>query len=321
MPISCRDIASHYFKKGAQIEISSDDDDLNGSWFAGTVIRPPKGRSNKVLVEYATLVEEGPDRRPLREVLDLVQLRPPPPLENRAAFKSDEFVDAYHDDGWWEGFITQVAGPGRDTYKVFFPRSKEQMEFKAAQLRPHRDWVEENGTWDPPLEEEEEEEKPNTTADEKIPFSPEMEVNEDAIEHQFSPGEEVEVSFDDEGFEGSWYAATVLKKIDGGKYLIEFQNLTNEDGTVLREEIDGLQMRPQPPDIGLVDRFDVHEEVDVWFNDGWWAGTISKVLKIERYTVYFKNTDNELKFEHSELRVHQDWKNGKWYIASKVLNR
>lgn len=152
----------------------------------------------------------------------------------------------------------------------------------------------------------------------KSSFSTEMEVCKDAIEHQFSTGDEVEVSLDDEGFEGAWFAATVLKKLDGGKYLIEYQNLMDDDGNLLREEVDGLNMRPHPPDIGLVDRFAQHEEVDAWYNDGWWVGTISKVLKIERYSVYFRNTDEELKFEHSKLRVHQDWKNGKWYIASKV---
>lgn len=149
MSISSKDVAKQYFKRGAQIEISSNKDEFNGSWYTGTVIRPPIGNSNKVLVEYATLFEEG---RPVREALDVVQLRPPPPPENHITFKSDNFVDAYHNQGWWEGFITRVVGV--DEYMVLFHTTKEELPFKASQLRRHRDWVEENGTWewDPPLE-------------------------------------------------------------------------------------------------------------------------------------------------------------------------
>ncbi|KAI3448466.1 hypothetical protein Pfo_005131 [Paulownia fortunei] len=310
------DSISQYFKKGADVEISSDEEGFRGSWYAGTVIRAPgnvKKGSAKVLVEYKTLMEDEAGMRPLREELELVQLRPLPPRENRRSFKFSEEVDAYYNDGWWEGIITEVVG--EDKYLVFFRGSREQIPFKASELRLHREWA--YGKWVPPLES-----SPDVMPkNEKLPSSAEVEANKEVIEHNYSPGGPVEVSSDEEGFEGAWFAATVVKKLKKGKYLIEYQSLRNDDDTkFLREEVDSLHIRPCPPDVELVDRFEVLEEVDALYNDGWWMGVISKVLKNDRYSVYFRTSDEELKFKHSDLRVHQEWINGKWNTAKVLLS-
>lgn len=139
----------HYFRRGAEIEISSDDEGFRGSWYEGTVIRPPKNESSKVLVEYKTLTEDEAGKRPLREPLKLVQLRPPPPPENRLAFEFSDEVDAYYNDGWWEGIITETF-EGEDRYSVFFRGTREQLSFTASQMRLHREWV--KGNWVPPLD-------------------------------------------------------------------------------------------------------------------------------------------------------------------------
>ncbi|CAK9137638.1 unnamed protein product [Ilex paraguariensis] len=138
------------FKKGAEVEISSNDDGFRGAWYPGTVIRPTRSE-NKVLVEYKTLTADEAGKKPLRETLDLVQLRPPPPRERKRNFKFSEEVDAHHNDGWWEGVVTEVLDNGR--YSVFFRGTREQIEFGEEQLRLHREWV--NGKWSPPLEESE----------------------------------------------------------------------------------------------------------------------------------------------------------------------
>ncbi|EYU38408.1 hypothetical protein ABFS82_14G084400 [Erythranthe guttata] len=337
------DLISQYFKKGADVEISSDEEGFRGSLYAGTVIRPPgnlTSRSAKVMVEYKTLMEDKAGKRRLREEVELVQLRPPPPEENRPSFKFSDEVDAYYNDGWWEGIITQVVGED-NKYSVFFRGSREQITFKASNLRLHREWA--NGMWVPPLEPAE----PSPAAAEtpksesrrsktsipaaktpksegrrskKRSLSNEVEANEEVVERTFNPGEHVEVQNDEEGFEGAWFGATVMKNLKEGKYLVEYQTLRNDDDTnFLREEVDSLHIRPVPPDVELIDRFEVDDEVDASCNDGWWRGTISKVLKNDRYSVYFKTSDEELKFNHSDLRVHQEWINGKWNTASKAL--
>lgn len=135
----------------------------------------------------------------------------------------------------------------------------------------------------------------------------------------FSEGTRVEVSSDEDGFHGAWFAATIVKMIEKGKFIIQYECLRNDDDTeFLREEVDALHIRPYPPETVVVDHFHMFEEVDALYNDGWWVGVISKVRRQSRYTVYFRVTDEELDFEHSDLRLHQDWIDGKWIKASLV---
>ncbi|KAL3651371.1 hypothetical protein CASFOL_004373 [Castilleja foliolosa] len=318
---------SEYFKKFANVEISSDDEGFRGSWYEGTVLRPPrttKRGSTKVIVKYKTLKEDEAGTRPLIEELDVVQLRPLPPREVRRSFKFAEEVDAYYNDGWWEGTITEVVGDEDDDdvkYLVFFSGTREQIAFAASEMRLHREW--EYGKWVPPLESSAEI-MPDVPIDKEPsisnPKSTEMEANNEEIEHNYSPGDLVEASSNEEGFEGAFFAATIQENLKNRKYLIEYQTLKDDDGTTpLREEIDSLLIRPYPPHVEVIDRFEVGEKVDALTNDGWWAGVISKVLKNDRYSVYFDASDEELKFMHTGLRVHQVWINGKWVVSKRSI--
>ncbi|XP_021825002.1 DUF724 domain-containing protein 3-like [Prunus avium] len=158
---------------------------------------------------------------------------------------------------------------------------------------------------EPSLKEEEEEE----------------EEGEKVSTHEiFTKGTPVEVSSDEEGFNGAWFAATIVEAVGEDKFLIEYQSLrTEDDSAFLREEIDTLHIRPCPPET-VVDHFSLLQEVDGYYNDGWWVGVISKVLRGSRYIVYFRGTYEEIEFQHSELRLHQDWIGGKWVMASRALH-
>ncbi|XP_057962616.1 protein AGENET DOMAIN (AGD)-CONTAINING P1 [Malania oleifera] len=293
-----------YFKKGAEVEISSDDEGFRGAWYAGTVIRPASKKNSTIMVEYKSLMADEEGSEPLRELVDLVQLRPPPPRELGRGFKFSEEVDAFHNDGWWEGVVTEVLDGGRCS--VFFRGSREQMDFAAADLRLHREWV--AGKWVPPLEEE------------KVLNTTEVKSRKGMVKESFSKGTLVEVSSDEDGFQGAWFAATIIKAVGKDKFLIEYRSLrTEDDKEFLREEVDNLHIRPYPPETIVVDRFSLFEEVDALYNDGWWVGLISKVLCNSRYIVYFKSTDEEMEFEHSDLRQHQEWINGKWVMASEAF--
>ncbi|XP_009779475.1 protein AGENET DOMAIN (AGD)-CONTAINING P1 [Nicotiana tabacum] len=318
------ELLNTYFTNGAEVEVSSDEEGFRGAWYEGTVIRPisKKLRRNddeddkklRVLVEYKTLMADKKGTRRLKETLSLVQLRPRPPPERRRIFNVSEEVDAYHNEGWWEGVVMEVLGDsGGRKYSVFFRGTRDQLDFDESQLRTHREWA--NGKWTPPLEqgEEDEDEVEETLA------STDIKPSNDAAEN-FSEGSLVEVSSDEEGFEGAWFTATVVKLLDNGNYLIEYQNLRNDDDTAfLQEEADRLYVRPRPPDIGPFKSFKVLEEVDALYNDGWWVGVVSKVLKGQRYRVQFKGNNEELEFNHADLRLHLDWINGKWVTPSQAL--
>ncbi|KAJ7977845.1 Agenet-like domain containing protein [Quillaja saponaria] len=294
------------FKPGSTVEISSDDEGFRGSWFLGTIVRrcSSKGSLVKFLVEYKTIMEDEKGSKPLSEMIDLSQLRPEPPRETDRDFKFGEDVDAYYNDGWWEGTITEQLENGK--FGVFFRTSREQLEFRKEDLRLHREWV--NGTWIPPLEEE------------KASITTEVKLSKTMTREKFSRGKVVEVSSDEDGFQGAWFAATIIEPKGKDVFLVEYQALrTDDDSEFLREEIDTKHIRPYPPETLVVDPFNLLEEVDALYNDGWWVGVISKVLSKSRYIVYFKSTNEEMEFQHSQLRLHQDWIDGKWMMASKAL--
>lgn len=164
-----------YFTNGAEVEISSDEDGFRGAWYEGIVVRPiqKKQRRNKdedddddessnklrVLVEYKTLMADKKGKRPLKEAMTLVQLRPRPPPERRRKFEVSDEVDAYYNDGWWEGVVMELSGDGK--YSVFFRGTRDQLEFEESQIRIHREWA--NGKWTPSFGDEGEEKQ-----DEKV---------------------------------------------------------------------------------------------------------------------------------------------------------
>ncbi|KAL2508563.1 agenet domain-containing protein [Forsythia ovata] len=136
------------FKKGAQVEVSLEDDGFRGSWYTATVIRPISKKTHKIHLEFHTLTSGDNSAKQLREAVDPILVRPIPPREARRRFHVSEDVDAFHNDGWWEGIVIAALDGGR--YSVFFRSSREQIEFDESQLRLHREWV--YGKWVPPLE-------------------------------------------------------------------------------------------------------------------------------------------------------------------------
>lgn len=139
------------------------------------------------------------------------------------------------------------------------------------------------------------------------------------VAENFGKGTLVEVTSDEDGFQGAWFAATILEKLSNDECIVEYQSLTNDDGTeLLKEKANIKHIRPYPPETAVRDYFSLLQEVDALYNDGWWVGVISKVLQGQKYLIYFRGTNEEMEFKHSDLRPHQDWIDGKWVVASKV---
>ncbi|CAI0551914.1 unnamed protein product [Linum tenue] len=291
------------FKPGDRVEVSSDDPGFRGSWFVGTVIRREAKNPNRYVVEYDQLYEDESGEKLLQETLDWIQLRPPPPPseKKKVQFKFGDEVEAFHSDGWWEGAITAEHSGGK--FAVFFRGSKEQIVFEEKDLRLRREWV--KGKWEPPFEQVQREKE----ADSNCP--------KEAM--KFTQGMQVEVTTDDDGFKGAWFAATIIEPSGEDEYLIEYKTLTNDDDTeFLREDIRACNIRPCPPETIVVDGFKVMDEVDAYYNEGWWVGVIAKVLINCKYVVYFKETDEKITFKQADLRPHQNWLNGKWVVPSEV---
>ncbi|XVF65865.1 hypothetical protein PTKIN_Ptkin09bG0285400 [Pterospermum kingtungense] len=153
-----------------------------------------------------------------------------------------------------------------------------------------------------------------------------MEANVDAAGMVFSEGKEAEVTSDEEGFKGAWYAVTILKLPDKnnthGKALVQHKYLLEDDNeTPYTESVPLSQIRPLPPQPKVPgdQRFRVKDVVDAFYLDGWWTGSVSKVFdNRKRYIVTFEDPTEDVVFSSSDLRPHWKWVDGKWVQSSKL---
>ncbi|OAY41768.1 protein AGENET DOMAIN (AGD)-CONTAINING P1 [Manihot esculenta] len=136
---------------------------------------------------------------------------------------------------------------------------------------------------------------------------------------EFQRGEQVEICSNEEGFRGSYYEATVIKRLTTSSYAVQYKNLLEDDESgPLIEVVSSDEIRPLPPNPSMqspVSRFVMFDKVDAFHNDGWWVGKIvGKAYSF--YYVSFDTTGDAIPYHVSKLRVHQDWVKGKW-ISSK----
>ncbi|KAI5398691.1 hypothetical protein KIW84_064171 [Lathyrus oleraceus] len=64
-------------------------------------------RTDKFVVEYDKIMEDEEGTKGLQETATLFQLRPIPPKEIIQDFQHGDEVEAYHNEGWWEGCISR----------------------------------------------------------------------------------------------------------------------------------------------------------------------------------------------------------------------
>lgn len=315
------------FRAGAEVEITSPIHRLRGTLFPGRIVAPSRRKPNSFLVEYRTLVAPSDacrPSRPYREEVPVGLLRPAPPAEAEAGpgpgpggrgFRLGDAVDAFLNGGWWEGAITKELKNAR--FMVYFRCVKREYRFDAAELRLHREWV--NGNWAPPFEDEGEDGDDDGDGEEVTSTMGEKSGDVFRIaKGVFTKGALVEVRSDEDGLQGAWFAATIINKVAKNRFFIEYQTLRAEDNSseYLREQVAASHMRPYPPETFVIDPYERNASVDALYNEGWWEGTVERVLDGMQYRVYFKGTEDRMVCHHSELRLHQDWVNGKWVMPS-----
>ena len=149
-----------------------------------------------------------------------------------------------------------------------------------------------------------------------------VEASKATTQKMFNKGTPVEVSSDEDGFAGAWFAATVVEAAGKDKFLVQYQSLRTDDDFRLSERrvwypaYEAMSTRNSC--CWSFESFWRSWCFLQFYNYGWWVGVISMVLGGSKYLVYFRDTDEEIEFKHSDLRLHQDWIDGKWIAASQV---
>ncbi|CAL9066568.1 uncharacterized protein LOC135605669 [Musa acuminata AAA Group] len=140
----------------------------------------------------------------------------------------------------------------------------------------------------------------------------------------FAVGAKVEVRSDEDGFRGAWYEATVVRQLSQRRFEVVYAFLVedHDPSQPLREVVQRSNLRPQPPPLLAADaassgggRYSLHDLVEAFHNDGWWAGVIFAVLHgptTSRYLVSFPTSREEVVFEESQMRPQLQWVRGRW---------
>jgi hypothetical protein len=128
----------------------------------------------------------------------------------------------------------------------------------------------------------------------------------------------VEVSSEEEGFEGAWFRA-VLEENPGNssrrKLRVRYSTLLDMDGSSpLIEHIEQRFIRPVPPEENQQKDVVLEEGllVDADHKDGWWTGVVVKKMEDDNYLVYFDLPPDIIQFERKQLRTHLIWTGGTW---------
>ncbi|XP_031099824.1 protein AGENET DOMAIN (AGD)-CONTAINING P1-like [Ipomoea triloba] len=122
-------------------------------------------------------------------------------------------------------------------------------------------------------------------------------------------GDAVEVLSNKEGFVGSYYEATVVGVLPGGRgYVVQYKTLLTDDfSSPLTETVPADEIRPKSLNV-YADLYYICQKIDAFDNDGWWVGNISRKMG-DRYYVYFETTNDEILYHKDRIRIHLDWVN------------
>lgn len=131
----------------------------------------------------------------------------------------------------------------------------------------------------------------------------------------FSVGKKVEVSFDRDDCQDAWFPSDIIEVSGNSSFLVEYRRLNDgNENELTTVTVDALHIRPCPP-LLKNKNFNLLDKVDAYYDFGWWRGVVNKVLADNSYSVFFKHGKKERVLNHSELRPHMDWKDGKWYTS------
>ncbi|KAM7262997.1 hypothetical protein ACFE04_000680 [Oxalis oulophora] len=129
------------FKSGDRVEVCSNEDGYQGSYFGAKVLS--RKDNDSYVVQYDNLVEESDQNTPLQEVISANEIRPMPPKSFPVtAYGGLTKVDAFDKDGWWVGEIT---GRTESKFLVYFDLYRVEIPYSITQLRPHQEFI--KGHW------------------------------------------------------------------------------------------------------------------------------------------------------------------------------
>ncbi|KAL0668037.1 hypothetical protein Bca4012_030741 [Brassica carinata] len=319
---------STLFENGADVEIATSVDATCRIWYPGNV--------------FATNLCDGVEKVAVtlfadqkRVTVTTDKIRPKPPVDDREKkFEMMDNVEAFYSKGWSSGQVRMILG--ENTFSVYLNSSMETLEFKASDLRIHREWL--DGVWkmadETPLHEanpdqtasrqneanpdqtqQDTKERMNETISQNISDTQcltqarakilrEQNKNEEPrVQTHFDVGANVEIASKDEDIYVKWYPRIVLKTdIRNGVGMLKVEYSTRfrdkeKKTKKLQDSVSIHSIRPQPPP-GDTKGFELMDKVEAYHNDGC--------------------STEFIKFNLSDLRIPKEWVDGVWKMEKEI---
>eukprot|EP00850_Spirogloea_muscicola_P024407 SM000772S22544 [mRNA] locus=s772:837:2068:- [translate_table: standard] len=136
-------------RKGSLVEVAGSGDGFQGSWWTAVVLQRT---SHQLLVQYEELLADESSNAKLEELVSVNAVRPRPPQidDEPLRWRPRCAVEAFYNDGWWQGLVTHAPRAADGTgavleYGVYFPTTSESLHFAPSMLRTRQDCI--HGIW------------------------------------------------------------------------------------------------------------------------------------------------------------------------------
>ncbi|CAN6852884.1 unnamed protein product [Brassica oleracea] len=267
---------STLFENRADVEIATSVDATCRIWYPGNV--------------FATNLCDGVEKVAVtlfadqkRVTVTADKIRPKPPADDREnKFEMMDNVEAFYSKGWSSGQVRMILG--ENTFSVYLNSSMETLEFKASDLRIHREWL--DGVWKMADETPLHEANPDQTA------SRQNEANPDQTQQDTKEPMNETIS----------------------QNILDTQRLTRARAKILREQNKVLLIDNEEPRVQT--HFDVGANVEIVSKDEdiyvkWYPGIVLKtdirngvgMLKVE-YSTRFRDKEKKTKKLQESVSIH-----------------
>ncbi|WZZ33861.1 hypothetical protein YC2023_017262 [Brassica napus] len=313
LQISASSPLSTLFENGADVEIATSDDATFRIWYPGNV--------------FATNLCDGVEKVAVllfadqkRVTVTADKICPKPPADDREKkFEMMDNVEAFYSKGWSSGQVRMILG--ENTFSVYLNSSMETLEFKASDLRIHREWL--DGVWKMADETPLHEANPDQTA------SRQNEANPDQTQQDTKEPMNETISQNISDTQRLTRArAKILREqnktdIRNGVEMLKAEYSTRfrdkeKKTKKLQESVSIHSIRLQPPP-GDTKGFELMDKVEAYHNDGWCSGEVHIILSNDIYSVRFNSSTEFIKFNISDLRIPKEWVDGVWKMEKESV--
>ncbi|KAG2304368.1 hypothetical protein Bca52824_033019 [Brassica carinata] len=142
-------------------------------------------------------------------------------------------------------------------------------------------------------------------------------AEENRLPTLFEIGADVEIASNEDTTCRIWYPAKVVDLNGVDRVTVEFYRTMFAEKKKVQNTITTEKIRPAPP-TNFQKAFEMNDNVEGFYKNGWYSGQVKMVLGDNTYSVYLNSSMETIQFEPSHLRIHREWIDGVWKMADEM---